>query len=365
MFIPHIEHITEPALAVDLGSSSMRAIAYIPGALPQDQAIFQLPSPEHVLAERIRSNSAMRRGIFVHGKNLGRVAASALHKHLHMGLPLNIHPNYAALLTHNPEKLTKMGIEISPIAPLQAVSVEATEFDAGFWNALMDMTELPQPETLLVCALEKGAPFDETDERPLALWLHRLFAESGGGGIPLAELFPAQAAPEMLRLSSIQRITGFPVADSAIAFIFGLLSIPLVAGRSGREGLVLVELSRHTLRAALVYREHLFALLEMPSVVFCGASTPGAEMDLETLEQWLDDLRLGWLPSEKASDRGGFLCRAPALPPEAEGFRPMFVAGPDAPLLEKSGQIAGGAMHSVLNGCWGLLCAYGRYHASR
>lgn len=372
-----------PLLAVDIASSSVSAILRLADA--QGQTVqtgqerqeaqgaqglfaFRSPAPAKILAERIRQCTALGRSLHLKGSTLDPCLVPPLLAHLKAGLSLDLHPGYAALVSARPEKLEAMGIGISENGPASAISLESRDIVPDHWYRLMESAGLPRPERIFVSASESGYLLDEATHRPPASWLAGLFAARPEQGIPLPELLAPDPEPRMLRLSSIRSITGFCVLDSAIAFVFGMAALPLVAGRSRREGVALLYLGKHFLRAALVYRNRLYALLELPREAggkegFILAKRArdgeaGAPPMPGLLMQWLDDLRLGWLPAEKAEEYGGFLCRAENFPPEAEGFRPLFVSGPDAALLAGQGQITDLGQEESAN-CRGLIAAFG------
>lgn len=352
-------------LAVDIASSSVNALLHVPDS-PDKSLFFQGPSPGRILAGHIRECTALGQGLYLEGNLLDAHIIPPLRSHLRAQLPLYMHPEYAALMSANAETTRGMGIGISETAPAGTVAVKARDVTPAHWHNLMNMLGLPRPEAMYVCATEQGHPLDAAKVRPLAPWLDSLFTEYGDAGIPLERLIREKTPPEMLRLCSIQRITGFSALDSAIAFICGMQALPAVAGRSRREGVVVLHMGRDYVRAALLYREHLFALLELPAAIMgnprADRSAPSHDTPAvnnftpETLLQWLDDLRLAWLPAEKATGQGGFLCRAEAFPPEAEGFRPLFMSGANAGLLDGFGQLVCCGPENNIK-CRGLLAA--------
>lgn len=354
-----------PLLAIDLASSSACAVLQLPEEQGGNLFAFRSPAPGKTLAARVRECTALRRPLYLSGGVLDGCIVPPLLAHLRAGLSLRLHPAYASLLSARPEKLLGMGVEIGEVPQEKALALEFWDVNPEHWSKLMETAGLPKPGAIYACASESGHLLDDARPRPLAPLLGGLF-ERHGGGIPVQELLCPTKGPEMLRLSTIQRITGFSVLDSALAFVAGMFALPSVAARSRREGVVLLYMGRHYMRAALAYRGRLFALLELPASP-AGQEPPGAEdmvrqsaMPLapESLAQWLDDLRLGWLPAEKAENLGGFLCRAGALPAEAEGFRPLFITGPGASALEGMGRIVDSGPEESAN-CRGLLAAFG------
>ena len=239
-----------------------------------------------------------------------------------------------------------------PLSPSEA------DFSLDLWKSLLAGTGLPRPEAILVSALEPDSarsPADRTDGRgPRVRLGGRLWDLARSGGVGVGSLMSGPLKEDMLRLGAIQRITGYPVLDSAAAFVLGLLADSGVSGRARREGVTLLFAGRHTVSAGLVFRDRLLGFFELPAEKMLPPD--GREPSL--LLTCLEEFRLGWLPKERAVDLGGFSDVAPSLPPEAEGFRPLFVTGPRAALLEGRGRMVGGPDDMALNNCRGLLYGY-------
>ena len=125
-----------------------------------------------------------------------------------------------------------------------------------------------------------------------------------------------------LHPEAIRRMTGFPEPDDRFAFIPELMARPDLAERSLRQGITLLFLDEQGALAALVFQEQLFGLLELPFAPEIERRSPDVLISL------LDDFRLGWLPQEMAQALSGHVWRPCDLPAEAEGFAPVFAAGP-------------------------------------
>lgn len=244
-----------------------------------------------------------------------------------------------------------------------ACAETGTGFDPGPWRALLAGAGLPWPEVVLVSALEDGAdaspPGVASGRKPRLGFCERFWdlSRSGGdSGIGAASLMAEPAGEDMLRLRAIQRITGYSALDSSAAFLLGLLAEPAVSGRSRREGVTLLFAGRHAVSAGLVFQDRVLGFFELPAERVLPAD--GSEPSV--LLPCLEDFRLGWLPKERAAELGGFASVVPALPAEAEGFRPLFVTGPCADLLEGRGRIVGDSEYRAMNNCRGLLYGYSR-----
>ncbi len=259
---------------------------------------------------------------------------------------------------------------------LRAFALACAETGAGFtpepWRALLAEAGLPWPEVVLVSALEDGVdaslPGAANGREARSGVCGRLWnlsrsdgVSAGQGGIGVASLMAEPAGGDMLRLCAIQRITGYPVLDSSAAFLLGLLAEPAVSGRSHREGVTLLFAGRHAVSAGLVFQDRVLGFFELTA----ERVLPSDGSEPSVLLHCLEDFRLGWLPKERAAELGGFAAVVPALPGEAEGFRPLFVTGPCADLLEGRGRIVGDAEHRAVNNCRGLLYGYARLREER
>ena len=253
---------------------------------------------------------------------------------------------------------------------LHAFSLASAGAEAGFepgpWRSLLAGAGLPWPEVVLASALEDGVEVSLSgvaDGREARSGVcERLWDLSrSGNGVGAASLMAEPAGEDMLRLRAIQRITGYPVLDSSAAFLLGLLAESGINGRSRREGVTLLFAGRHTVSAGLVFQDRVLGFFELPAERVLPAD--GSEPSV--LLHCLEDFRLGWLPRERAAELGGFAAVVPALPGEAEGFRPLFVTGPCAAMLEGRGRIVGDSEHRATNNCRGLLYGYARLREER
>ena len=224
-------------------------------------------------------------------------------------------------------------------------------------RSLPERSGLTVAEKVLVCVPAREYPVAARPcaERPCL----KPYGLARSGGLPLAALMPEKADEEMLRLCKIQRITGFPVLNETAATILGLLAAPGVLARSCRQGVTLVDMTENHVLAALVYQERLLGLLELP-----WEKIPSGPVGKAVLLDCLEEFRFGWLPDERARELGGYVDCAALLPPEAEGFRPIFASGRNAFLLEGCARIMDSPDDSALVACRGLLFGYARLLAS-
>lgn len=274
----------------------------------------------------------------------------------HSVLAVDIGDRAMRALLHTPGAVP--GEKNGPHAFILPAPPPDSAFSPEPWLSLADKAGLPRPEVILVSALEPdpaASPACGKENRgPRVRLGGRLWGLARSGGIDMASLMAAPVRDDLLRLGAIQRITGYPVLDSAAAFVLGLLSDSAVSRRARREGVTLLFAGHYTVSAGLVFQDRLLGFFELPA----GRMLPPGTSEPSSLLTCLEEFRLGWLPEERAAELGGFSDVAPDLPPEAEGFRPLFLTGPRAALLEGRGRMTGSAEDMALTNCRGLLYGY-------
>lgn len=350
----YMEHISNPVLAVDVGETVMHMLLYS----PEDGEAYEFasPSPVRLLAGAVARATKAKRGVYLRAACPGESLASALRAHREAGLGLVVHPDSMEAFSASRSGLETAGVEVADQAPPDAeiVGIPGPP-EQELWLGLFRGLGLERPEQALLCAPRRVSIAGGNDAPAGSPDMEELFARKGERGLRPESLFPDKASGGILRLCTIGRITNASAMDRSFAFVAGMLSLPSVAARSRREGVLLLHAGRRRLTAALVFQERLFSLLEMPLEFFTRAARAG---EMPTLSQWLDDFRLGWLPPESACAQGGLVCRSEALPPEAEGFRPAFITGENAFLLAKYGQELRDGFRSGMVRCRGLLWAF-------
>lgn len=108
-----------------------------------------------------------------------------------------------------------------------------------------------------------------------------------------------------------------------------LAARPDILERSFRRGAVLCVAGEEAFTALLFWRGRVFGVFRH------GITARG----VENIARDLKEFRLGWLPDEVAKESGGDGTAFAELPPEAEGFPVICIAGPGAPLFADYGKI--------------------------
>lgn len=341
--IPDILKKTGPVLALDIGSGTVDALLALPDQRPENWPKFVLPSPARRIGALIREQTQASRSVWLYGTTMGGGFAEAVREQHAAGLTPAASPTAAASLHDDPVRVTDMGVCLTEQCPPGHVPVCLADYESGFWKALLSACGLPMPALVLAAAQDHGRHADIGNrEGRFRLWREMLTASRGD---PARWLFndPPQACT---RLRALHDCTGGPVADTAAAAVLGALAVPEIARRSQRQGVTVVNAGNSHTVAFLVYREQVFGVYEQHTGL----------LNAESLLADLKDFRLGWLPDEAVRQRGGHGCMfLPPLPPEAEGFMPTFVLGPQRNILQGHAQFVAPYGDMMVAGCHGLL----------
>ncbi len=339
----------ESVLCVNVGSRTQDVLIYQQGVDPQAMPRCVLPSPARTLARRIMAYTAVRRDIYLSGPGMGTGYVRALSAHIKEGCRAAVSEDIALALHENVAAAEEAGLQIVDACPDGYLSLRTGDVNLSMWREFCGVTGLDMPGLVAVAAQDHGYhPQDSGRQARMRMWQNFLYTAPGEGGDPPTWIVMA-VPPEMARLAAIQSVTGGPVADSGAAALLGLLSVTEIAERSFRQGVLLVNAGNSHVSAFLVYRQRIFGVYEQ--------HTLGISVD--NLIKDLSEFRLGWLPSEQVQNEGGHGTVIIDLPPEAEGFRPAYVAGAQRRLLTGHGQMTAPHDEPMMTGCFGLLHGLG------
>lgn len=336
-----------PILALDIGAQTQDAVFALPETEPENWPRFVLPSPACSVTRQLETYTAAGKSIWLHGSSVGSGFDAALRRHLAAGLSAAATPQAAAALYADSEHAAATGVTVSSARPERYVAVHLTDYDPKFWNALLAAAGLPEPSLIAAAAQEHGfhrGPDGGTSNCETRFAVRRNLLESTQGD-PSCWLYDPPPA-SLARLSTLAACTGGPVADAETAAVLGVLAMPEVHERSCRQGVTVVHADARHILAFLVYRERIFGMYEHHTEL----------RDVASLLDDLKEFRLGWLPDEQVRASGGHGCVfLSALPPEAEGFAPVFALGPRREMLRGHGRSIAPYEDMMSVGCRGLI----------
>lgn len=331
-----------PVLALDIGSGTQDVLLALPGAVPENWPRFVLPAPARQVAARVRALTGARRPLWLYGANMGGGFFQAVKNHLTEGLPVAATLEASAALHDDPDWVRALGVVITDRRPDGYAPVFLSDYDPGFWTAFLSTASLPLPALVAAAAQDHGVHADMGNrEGRFRLW-RDLLARSQGD--PTRWLY-AEPPAACTRLAALSRATGGPTADTGAAAVLGALSMPEVAARSDREGVLVVNVGNSHTLGFLVFQRRILGVYEHHTGL----------LTVDALLRDLDEFRRGWLPDEQVRAAGGHGCVMLDPPAEAEGFRPAFILGPRRELLAGHGSFIAPHGDMMLAGCHGLL----------
>ena len=310
--IHHFLRETGPVLCLDIGSGTQDALLARPGLEYENWPRFVLPSPARMVAQRIRELTLLRRGLWLHGGNMGGGFGQALKEHLAAGLSATATPDAAKAIHDNADVVRNMGVELCEECPKNSVPVFLTDYAPEFWAGLLRLSSLPQPHLVLAGAQDHGYHAYGNRQGRMQSWRALLTTSAD----PASWIYPAPPS-SLTRLLTLHEKTGGPVADTGACALLGALCEPEVLARSFREGITIINAGNSHTVAALVYQGKVRGIYEHHTGM----------RDLEQLLEDLKQFRLSWLPSEEVQASGGHGTAFGPFCEEAGGYAPTFILG--------------------------------------
>ncbi len=339
-----------PVLFLDIGSGTQDALLYSPNMELANCPKFVLPSPARQVSARIDALTLSGRDIHLHGLNMGGGFGGAVSRAVTVGRRVTAEPGAAKALADDPERVRSMGLDIVEHCPQGSVGVYLTDFDPGFWRAWLSAAGLSLPETVVVAAQDHGYHPGVSNRISRFKFWERFLREPQDGMVARPEsLLMAVPPADLTRLAAIGSATAGPVADTGAAAMLGALFVPEIEAESRERGILAVNCGNGHTVAFLLFAGRVWGVYEHHT----GLLTP------ERLREHLDRFARGKLSGEEIFADRGHGCLTMDLPPEAKGFTPMYVLGPQRDLLKGAPAAfpaPGGDM--MLAGCYGLLKAW-------
>jgi uncharacterized protein (DUF1786 family) len=332
-------------LCLDVGSGTQDVLYYDPDRELENCPKFVLPSPAVRVAQRISELSARGRDIYLYGGNMGGGFGRALDEHLRSGLRAAAHPDAALAMSDDPDRVRARGVELSEKCPAGYAPLKLTDFEAGFWQALLAQAGLEYPDMVVAAAQDHGFhPESSNRKGRFDIWKDLLHRTDGR----VEDLLFLEPPPELTRLLTLQQsIGGGPVSDSGSAAALGALSVPEVEQRSWNPGVCVVNVGNSHTTGFLIRRGRVEGVYEHHTGLLDGNKL------------WNDLMAFsrGNLTDEDVFADQGHGCHIRDWEgPYPESMLPVYVLGPRRGMLgefDVEFLVPGGDM--MLAGCFGLL----------
>ena len=200
-------------------------------------------------------------------------------------------------------------------------------------------------EATLVCTRSALFPPESAldDVQRMTLWKAAVEAAVGD---PVRTLRP-WSNPACLAYGSML------LADPLAAFAMTALADEKLRPRCWEEGVTALWAGECRTMVLLLFRN-----------CICASYEHRAEQDADTIAEDIRQLQLNWLPADRVLRNGGSGCFIHQYPQEAEGFRPVYLFGPQRNHFSGMGKMAGGRTDPAFDLCRGLIDGYTRDRSS-
>ncbi|WP_292518957.1 DUF1786 domain-containing protein [Methanoculleus sp.] len=332
-------NLMTPLLAIDVGRGTQDILLYEPGRAIENSIKLVLPSPNVVVAAKIREATRANRPVFLDGCLMGGGAnTGAVREHLAAGLPVYATEAAAGTIHDDIERVRAMGIEIRPTPPEDAVTVHTTDYMEPELRKALSLFGVDYPENVAVAVQDHGySPHRSNRIHRFELMREQLDA----GDWDLLALAADPPLADMTRMQAVRRqAPGALVTDTGPVALIGALCDPRVRRMADTTGVTLVNAGNgHTLCFTLKGRE-VHGLFEHHT----GALDPAK------LQHYIRRLADGTLRSEEVFDDGGH--GAAVRKPLATDA--VAITGPNRLRLLPGAYQAAPFGDMMLSGCFGL-----------
>ncbi|MDR3585328.1 MAG: DUF1786 domain-containing protein [Desulfosporosinus sp.] len=338
--------MTESVLVIDVGSGTQDILLYQPGKSIENCPKFIVPSQTQIVAAQIRTATAQRQGIFLHGHLMGGGAcALALKKHIAEGLKAYATAQVALTFNDNLAHVEGMGIVLCEEVPELATPIWMGDIDPSALRQAIEAFGLEYPQKLAVAVQDHGYCVSESN-RTLRFRLWEEFVMQGGD---LHKLIFTQAIPEVFtRMQATREIVPEAIlTDTGTCALLGIMSDPLVKPHLNK-GILAVNIGNSHTLAAAICGDRVYGIFEQHTSMF----------DLESLSKFIQRFQTLELTNAEVFGQGG---HGATLHPEMQpGWDFIAVTGPRRSLAKPLGWYEAAPYGDMmLTGCFGLLSGMG------
>ncbi len=337
--------MSEPILAVDIGSGTQDILLYLPGRNLENCPKMVMPSRTQIIAGQIRQVTAQGKDLFLSGTIMGGGASTlALKEHLKSGFKAYSTPQAAKTFHDNLDIVKNMGVEVVEHKPEGTREIVLGDLDLGSLEQALNSFGLNLPKQFAVALQDHGESLDMSN-REFRFKVWREFILNGG---EMSRLIYNDIPAYLTRMKAVQTLTANSyVMDTGAAAVWGILCDPVVARERGK-GLIALNIGNsHTLGVA-IKGSRILGVFEHHT----------GQLNAEFLADQVKKLQAGNLTNEEVFSAGG---HGVYLHPEYRGgFDLVALTGPRWEMAKGFDFYRAAPFGDMmLSGCFGLLAARG------
>lgn len=247
-------------LAVDVGAGTQDVLVYDSHRTPENCFKLVVPSQTQVVGRLIREVTAARQPLHLTGSLMGGGESGyAVADHLKASLKVTATANAARTLHNDPDRVRRMGVEISETSPPGATVVELQDVDLDALREALALFCVEMPEIVAIAVQDHGYRPGAGNNAVRFEYLQRL-VENGG---ELSRMIFTEPPPGMTRMEAVAAsVPGAYLMDTGAAAVLGSLGDPVVARAVRDDGAILVNVGNMHTFATLVKGNRLYGLFE-------------------------------------------------------------------------------------------------------
>jgi uncharacterized protein (DUF1786 family) len=338
-------------IAIDVGAGTQDILVYDDEKNVSQCFKMVLPSRTVIVAQRIRAATDQRKDVFLDGFTMGGgPCVRAIKDHLKSGLQVYSTETAAKTIYDDLDRVRSLGVAVMPDgaeADSGAIRIETVDIDIPAIRGMLGLFGMDMPETFAVAVQDHG---ESTGSNRIFRFEHLKRLIRAGGDLQ-SFVYTRETIPGYLtRMHSVaETLADFELVlmDTGPAAIFG--TVPDRAPVSGANDLpepkiVLNIGNGHTL-CAILMDERITGVFEHHT----------RQLDLGTLDTYIDKLADGTLTFEEIFESGGHGCYIEEIP---DTMPQVIVTGPNRHIAEQSRHdVTFAAPHGdmMLTGCFGLV----------
>jgi len=342
-------------LAVDVGAGTQDILLYKEGTHLENSVKMVMPSPTVIVGKKIEMAMHEDKDVFLTGPTMGGGASTrAVKAHLETGFKVYATPSAALTINDNLDKVRATGVEITEVAPPEAMVIETGDLDLSALKTAFGLFGLDMPKRIALAVQDHG--YSPYKSNRIVRFEHMAETMRSGEGRleSFAHLDPPPQFNRMRAAKEVLDEAGFcaMIMDTGPSALLGATMDP----RYEEPSLLLNLGNGHTIGAVMM-DDRMIGLFEHHTSL----------MSPEKLSSLLERLCEGTLTNEDVfEDDGHGACVMEG--PGTDSIKSVMVTGPNrwralAPgALDNFGEIylAAPAGDMMISGCIGLVEAWKR-----